>query len=117
MTDYFPFFIGGGFIVVIIIVFSQKRQKSRLKEFVKDADEVPQMFLIQSVERKLKSIYGKLYENGVKPNEKGGGTATGSKRQLIQELEQLEAAYADKKMSLRDYSDKLQQLHLKTIDL
>lgn len=121
MTDFLPYFIGGGFIVVIIIVFNHKKQKSKLNEFVKDQDEAPQMFLIQSVERKLKVIYSKLYENGVKPNyaagEKNTNTATAKKLQLIKELEQLEATYADKKITLRDYSDKLQKLQLKTNDL
>nr|WP_294796250.1 hypothetical protein [uncultured Mucilaginibacter sp.] len=120
MNDYFQYFIGG-FIVVIIIAFSRMRQNRRLKEFVKDADEVPQIFLEQAVERKLKVIYGKLYENGIKPTrvagEQSDATATGLKQQLIQKLEQLEAAYTEKKIRLADYNDKLQQIQDKTADL
>lgn len=120
MNDYFQYFIGG-FIVVIIIAFSRMRQNRRLKEFVKDADEVPQIFLEQAVERKLKVIYSKLYENGIKPTQVTGepsdATATGLKQQLIQKLEQLEAAHAGKKIKLADYNDKLQQIQDKTADL
>ena len=120
MMDFLPYFLGSGFLIVLIIVFNHKKQKSRLKEFVKEPDEAPSLMMVQSVERKLKAIYGKLYENGVKP----GATAntkepapTGRKLQLIKELEQLEASYADKKITLRDYSEKLQQLQMKVIDL
>ncbi len=120
MTDYFPYFIGGGFLIVLIIVFNHRKQKGRMNEFVKQPDEAPSIMLVQSVERKLKGIYGKLYENGVKPGvdpNANDAAPTGRKQQLIKELEQLEATYADKKISLRDYSDKLQQLHLKVIEL
>ena len=121
MNDYFQYFIGGGFIVVIIIAFSRMRQNRRLKEFVKDADEVPQIFLEQAVERKLKAIYGKLYGGGNKPTqvtgEQSDAATTGLKQQIIQKLEQLEAAYAEKKIKLADYNDKLQQLQTKAADL
>ncbi len=120
MTDYFSYFIAGGFLIVLIIVFNHRKQKSRMNEFVKEPEEAPSIMLVQSVERKLKGIYGKLYENGVKPGAgdiANGAAPTGRKQQLIKELEQLEAAYAEKKISLREYSDKLQQLHLKTIEL
>jgi hypothetical protein len=120
MTDYFPYFIGSGFLIILIIVFSQKRQKSRMNQFVQEPDEAPSLMMVQSVERKLKAIYGKLYENGVKPGATGntnGAAPTARKQQLIKELEELEAAYADKKISLRDYSEKLQKLQMKVIEL
>lgn len=120
MTDYFPYFIGSGFIIILIIVFSQRRQKSRMKQFVQEPDEAPSIMMVQSVERKLKAIYGKLYENGVKPgsaDNANGAAPTDRKQQLIKELEQLEASYADKKISLREYSEKLQQLQIKVMDL
>ncbi|MGY3211187.1 hypothetical protein [Mucilaginibacter sp. HD30] len=118
--DYFPYFLSSGFLIVLIIVINHRKQKRKLKEFVKQPDEVPSLFMVQSVDRKLKVIYGKLYENGVKP-----GTATnanevaptGRRLQLIKALEQLEATYAGKKISLRDYSDKLQQLQMKVLEL
>ena len=120
MTDYFPYFISSGFIIILIIVFNQRRQKNRMKQFVQEPDEAPSIMMVQSVERKLKAIYGKLYENGVKPDSADNASdaaPTGRKQQLIKELEQLEASYADKKISLRDYSEKLQQLQIKVMDL
>ncbi len=120
MMDFLPYFVGSGFLIVLIIVFNHKKQKSKLNEFVKEPDEAPSIMMVQSVERKLKAIYGKLYENGVKPGSTdtaNGAAPTGRKQQLIKELEDLEATYADKKISLRDYSEKLQKLQLKVIDL
>jgi hypothetical protein len=120
MTDFLPYFIGGGFIIVIIIVFNHKKQKSRLNQFAKDADDAPQMLLTQSVERKLKAIYEKLYDDGVKPNyavEPSADSTTDRKVELRKELEQLETTYADKKITLRDYSNKLQKLQLRTNDI
>ncbi len=114
MTDFLPFYIGCGFIVVIIIVFNHRKQKSRLNRFVNDGEDAPSILMVQSVERKLKNIYGKLYDKGVKS---ATSTATGRKQQLINELETLEADYAAKKISLKNYSDKLQQLQLKVSSL
>lgn len=90
-----------------------------MSEFVKQPDEAPSLLMVQSVERKLKAIYGKLFENGVKPNaaDGNGSAPTARKQQLIKELEQLEAAYANKNISLKDYSEKLQSLQMKVIDL
>ncbi|MFD0749673.1 hypothetical protein ACFQZS_05940 [Mucilaginibacter calamicampi] len=115
--DYLPYFIGSGFLIVIIIVFNSRKQKSRLKEFSIEPEEAPSLLMVQSVERKLKAIYGKLFENGVKSGDNNGPAASPRKQQLIKELEQLEAAYADKKISLKDYSEKLQNLQMKVIDL
>lgn len=91
-----------------------------MNEYVKEPDEAPSLMMIQSVERKLKAIYGKLYQDGVKPGATANSNSVapaGRKQQLIKELEQLEASYADKKISLREYSEKLQQLQMKVIDL
>ena len=88
-----------------------------MSEFIKAPDEAPSLFLVQSVDRKLKAIYGKLYENGVKTDATDGAQPTGKKQQLIKELEQLEAAYTQKKISLKDYSEKLQTLQLKVFEL
>ena len=118
--DYLPYFLSSGFLIVLIIVFNHRKQQSKLKEFVKQPDEAPSLFMVQSVERKLKVIYGKLYENGVKPGAAANANEaapTGRKLQLIKALEQLEATYADRKISLRDYSDKLQQLQMKVLEL
>jgi len=118
--DYLPYFIGSGLFVVVIIVFNAKKQKSRMNEFKPEPDGAPSMLMVQSVERKLKVIYGKLFENGIKPGvdaAANGPAPTGRKLQLIKALEQLEAAYAEKKISLKDYSEKLQQLQMKVIDL
>lgn len=117
MNNLMPFFIAGGFVVVALIVFKHKKQKSKLKAFVMDAEEAPSLLMMQSVERKLKSIYSNLYENGIKPDAAQGNKAEGKKLQLIHELEMLETAYAEKKINLRNYSDKLQQLQLKTSKL
>ena len=88
-----------------------------MKEFAIDPEEAPSILMVQSVDRKLKAIYGKLYENGVKSNATDGAQPTGKKQQLIKELEQLEAAYTQKKISLKDYSEKLQTLQMKVFEL
>ena len=82
-----------------------------------DAEEAPSLLMMQSVERKLKSIYSSLYEDGIKPDAAQGNKAAGKKLQLIRELEILEAAYADKKINLRNYNEKLRQLQIKTSKL
>ncbi|PJJ79950.1 hypothetical protein [Mucilaginibacter auburnensis] len=113
MNDLILYFIAGGFVVTAIIVFNHKKQKNKLNAFVMEAEKAPSLLMIQSVERKLNNIYGSLYDNGVRTE----GEPNGKKLQLIQELETLETAYADKKIGLRDYNDRLQQLQLKTSKL
>lgn len=113
MEDLVLYAIGAVVIVIFIIVLNHKKQKNTVNNFLKDAEQMQPMFLQQSVQKKLQSLYGSLYDEADKIN--GVETPEPSKRKtmLVQELEQLERDYSSKKITLKIYSDRLHALQMK----
>lgn len=109
MDDLYLYLIGGAIVVIAIIVLNHKKQKNKMDSFLQNSGDTPQMFLLKSVEKKIKTLSTILYDGGVRPAA-GLPKAGGRKQILIDELEQLEKDYTSKKITLKVYDQKLFEL-------
>src|ERR1700742_1690209 len=101
MDDIYIYLIGGAILMVGIIVLNHKRQKNKVNDFLKTAQNAQPVFMQAAVEKKLKTLKIALYgnPNGVQVQaavlDAGVSEVVDQKKQFfINQLDQLEKSYA-----------------------
>ena len=112
MDDLSVYLVGAAVLVIAIIFINHRRQKNKVNSFLQDSGDMQPVFMLKAIEKKVNALAEILYEDGIKParGDNSQSRGNGQKQMLIQQLEQLERDFNNKKITLRSYDDQLFQL-------